>query len=214
LEFGNTGLSKEQCIIRTSFEAAADAMAGALGCQSVFAADSPFEIVCDSIEQRIEGWAYGVSLLCHVLWKLAGPSGNQLMQASITLEDKYIHPDPIKRRFNIEAFVRVLDDPSTAEGEARNKLVAEYFNRGLAKEYEATKHTSLHVEYNPEHILSFMRDQFHKQKYGGGAFATADDQTLMRDPKDWISELHRVSEMIQPDVTKAEHEFRQIFLSV
>jgi hypothetical protein len=124
LEFGNRGLSREECKIRTSFEVEADSMAGALGCGSIFAKESPFEDVEMTLEQKLECWAYGVALMYHILWKLMSHkrTANQLIQDAVTFEDMDIHPDPIKRRGNVQSTVRFTFDPNTTQGKADNNL--------------------------------------------------------------------------------------------
>jgi hypothetical protein len=224
LEFGNRNLSKEECKIRTSFEVAADAMAGALGCQLIFAEESPFESFESNRELNLELWAYSVGLMCHILWKLLSgrSTPEQLIQNTMTFEDASIHPDPIKRRFNIEAFVISLGDPDSAEGRARNAMVAECFVRGILKEHSAIEKTLMYSTSDPEQVLSFMRNQFHKMKHGvekekgilQRLFGLRHEQTLMRDPNDWIAEVHRVSDAVHPRVAQADVEFRRSFLRI
>jgi hypothetical protein len=220
LEFGNSGLSKEQSRIRASFEVAADAMAGVLGSQLIFAEQSPFEDIPASRDQKLILWAYGVSLMCRILWRLANQSPESLMENSLTLEDAEIHPNAMKRRFNIEAFIGVVGDSNTPSGQARNKMVRECFGRATSIEYAATERTPIHVPYDPERIIGFFRDQYRRERGGGDSAKSlwrrwlepAPKPTLMKDPGTWIADINNVAKLIQPTVSEAEGDFVRSFL--
>lgn len=218
MEFGNAPATAADQLARTSFEVQADVMSAQTGIVLALGGRYTEDDYSDSREAGLQIWAFGVRLVCHMLWKMANRHHGSAGVKTYIFDDANVHPDAIKRVFYIEGMV-VHAAPSDTESEVeQGRLLKTCFKRASSLLGPAIEGTMLTPDFDMKEYMAEM-SKLVSPRIGWimkarSMLGKPPPPTVMQDPSDWISSLNDVSSAIRPAVKQAQAEYDSSFLGI